>query len=385
MVLNLRSTLGGFGVEKLQEQLRVIEGDSRYSYYADVIRAFLSVDEEIVKDFQEDTRFMVAAAATCNPLADLSLPSKKLKNFAIVASLNPSISFKIVSALKEHEHPAISIFIAANSTADPEVKVFSALAYEQVNNIDENIIDSWYEHSLDMYDEAPSQSISEILQLLTLEILGFFSEGGDYPLWQMLEDSPIEPTDKLWKVCASLPRVPKEIYYKSPMAINILIARECAAGKSLSQELVAELVQDDCQLGSDFGQPDTWFITRSPRATIALVTKREDLLTRIIQEEVINIESRVGDDPSGIGLMFVLWRIAGNVNLKLVHIKLIHDFVIRNKPNFSDWGENWSLKEMIGGGAWVDSPLLMNPSLPNEYKNMFESVIIDLKKGQLGG
>ena len=81
--------------------------------------------------------------------------------------------------------------------------------------------------------------------------------------------------------------------------------------------------------------------------------------------------------------MFVLWRIAGNVNLKLVHIKLIHDFVIRNRAKFSDWGENWSLEEMIEGGAFVDLPLLTNPSLPNEYKNVFESVIIDLKKAQL--
>ena len=170
MVLDLRSTLGGFGVEKLQDQLNVIEGDSRYSYYADIIRAFLSQDAGIVREFQEDTRFMVAAAATCNPLADLSLLSIKLKNFAIVASLNPSINFKIFSALQEYEHPAISIFTAANSTAGPEAKVFSALAYEQVDVIDENIIDGWYEHSLDMYKEAPSQSISEILQLLTLEI-----------------------------------------------------------------------------------------------------------------------------------------------------------------------------------------------------------------------
>ena len=71
------STLGGFGIEKLQDQLNVIEGDSRYSYYADIIRAFLSQDAGIVKEFQEDTRFMVAAAATCNPLADLSLLSIK--------------------------------------------------------------------------------------------------------------------------------------------------------------------------------------------------------------------------------------------------------------------------------------------------------------------
>ena len=381
MVLDLRSTLGGFGIEKLQDQLNVIEGDSRYSYYADIIRAFLSQDAGIVKEFQEDTRFMVAAAATCNPLADLSLLSIKLKNFAIVASLNPSINFKIFSALQEHEHPAISTFTAANSTADPDTKVFSALAYEQVDVIDENIIDGWYEHSLDMYKEAPSQSISEILQLLTLEILGFYNEGGDFPLWQMLEDSALEPTDKLWKVFAELPRVPKEIYSKSSMAINILIARELAAEKSLPQELVEELVQDDCILGSDFSQ-DSWFISRSPRATIAFYAEREDLLTRIIQEEVKKIESAIQYEDGSMG---VLWRIAGNANLKLVHIKLIHDFVDRNRAKFSDWMFNYDLSSMIEGGAYVDAPLLENPSLPNEYKNVLESVIIDLKKGQPGG
>ena len=83
--------------------------------------------------------------------------------------------------------------------------------------------------------------------------------------------------------------------------------------------------------------------------------------------------------------MGVLWRIAGNANLKLVHIKLIHDFVDRNRAKFSDWMFNYDLSSMIEGGAYVDAPLLENPSLPNEYKNVLESVIIDLKKGQPGG
>jgi len=159
VTLDLRSTLSGFEVEKLREQLTVIDGDIRYTYFADVLRAFLSEDAGAVKEFQEDKRALVAAAASCNPLADLSLLSQKLKNFALVASLNPSVSFKIVSALQKHEHPAIPLFLAANSTVDPETKVFSALAYEQTSEIDGNIIDSWYEHSLDMYEESPSQSV----------------------------------------------------------------------------------------------------------------------------------------------------------------------------------------------------------------------------------
>ena len=378
MTLDLRSTLSGFEVEKLREQLTVIDGDIRYTYFADVLRAFLSEDAGAVKEFQEDKRALVAAAASCNPLADLSLLSQKLKNFALVASLNPSVSFKIVSALQKHEHPAIPLFLAANSTVDPETKVFSALAYEQTSEIDGNIIDSWYEHSLDMYEESPSQSASEILQLLTLEILGFYNEGGDFPFWQMLEDSEIEPTDKLWKAFAALPRVPKEIYSKSSMAINILIARELAAEKALSREAIEELVQDDCRLGEDLSD-DSWFISRSPRATAAFNIKSEDLITRIILEEIATIEST---DEYKDGAMGVLWRIAGNSNLKLAHIKLIHDFVLRSRPRFSQWMFNYDLSSMVEGGAYVDAPLLTNPSLPTEYQSVFENFIVELKKEQ---
>ena len=56
MTLDLRSNLYGFEVEKLRKQLSIIDGDDRYSYFADVLRAFLSVDAEAVKEFQEDKR-----------------------------------------------------------------------------------------------------------------------------------------------------------------------------------------------------------------------------------------------------------------------------------------------------------------------------------------
>lgn len=378
MTLDLRSNLYGFEVEKLRKQLSIIDGDDRYSYFADVLRAFLSEDAEAVKEFQEDKRALVAAAASCNAVADLSLLSKKLKNSALVACLNPSINFKIVSNLQRYEHPAIPIFLAANSTVDPETKVFSALAYDQTSEIDGNIIDSWYEHSLDMYEESPTQSISEIEQLLTLEILGFYNEGGDFPFWQMLEDSEIESTGKLWKAFAVLPRVPKEIYAETAIAINTLIARELAAEKALPKELIEELVQDDCRLGSEFSD-DSWFISRSPRASIAFNSKDQDLISRIIQEEIANLESNT---EYANGSMGVLWRIVGNVNLKTNHIKLIHDFVQRSRPKFSQWMFNYDLSSMIEGGAYVDAPLLRNPSLPRDYHSVFEAFIIDLKKEQ---
>jgi hypothetical protein len=378
VTIDLRSTLSGFEVEKLREQLTAIDGDIRYTYFADVLRAFLSGDAGVVKEFQEDKRSLVAAAASCNPLADLSLLSKKVKNYALVACLNPSINFKLVSALQKHEHPAIPIFLAANSTVDPETKVFSALAYEQTSEIDGNIIDSWYEHSLDVYEESPSQSISEILQLLALEILGFYNEGGDFPFWQMLEDSEIEPTEKLWKAFGALPRVPKEIYSESSMAVNILIARELAAEKTLPREMIEELVQDDCPLGSDLGD-DSWFISRSPRASIAFNSKDQDLLSRIIQEEIASLESKT---EYADGSMGVLWRIAGNSNLKLAHIQLIHDFVLRSKPRFSHWMFNYDLSSMLEGGAYVDAPLLGNSSLPTGYQSVFQNFIVELKKEQ---
>jgi hypothetical protein len=229
-----------------------------------------------------------------------------------------------------------------------------------------------------MYEESPSQSISEILQLLALEILGFYNEGGDFPFWQMLEDSEIEPTEKLWKAFGALPRVPKEIYSESSMAVNILIARELAAEKTLPREMIEELVQDDCPLGSDLGD-DSWFISRSPRASIAFNSKDQDLLSRIIQEEIASLESKT---EYADGSMGVLWRIAGNSNLKLAHIQLIHDFVLRSKPRFSHWMFNYDLSSMLEGGAYVDAPLLGNSSLPTGYQSVFQNFIVELKKEQ---
>lgn len=377
MTLDLRSNLYGFEIDKLREQLSIIDGDDRYSYFADVLRAFLSEDAEAVKEFQEDKRALVAAAATCNPIADLSLLSKKLKNLALVACLNPSINFKIVSNLQRYEHPAIPIFLAANSTVDPETKVFSALAYDQTSEIDGNIIDNWYEHSLDMYEESPTQSISEIEQLLTLEILGFYNEGGDFPFWQMLEDTELEPNDKIWKSLASLPRVPKEIYAESPIAVNIHVARELAAEKKIPKELLDGLVHDDCRLGEDINNSDSWFISRSPRASVAFSSSKAEILSEIIKEETALIESST---EYRHGSLAVLWRIAGNPNLKAAHIKLIQEFVSRNIARISDDMFNYDLLSMLEGGAFVDAPLLNNPSFPHEFLSEFESLIVEIGK-----
>jgi hypothetical protein len=132
--------------------------------------------------------------------------------------------------------------LSANPSADPELKVFSLLAHGQENDVDEDSIDSWFEYSLDNYGESPSQSIAEISQLLTLEMLGYFKEGGEFPFWQMLEDIDLEPHDELWKVLGALPRVPAQIYSETPVAINIHVARELAAEKSLSKDAIEELI-----------------------------------------------------------------------------------------------------------------------------------------------
>jgi hypothetical protein len=100
----------------------------------------------------------------------------------------------------------------------------------------------------------------------------------------MLEDIDLEPEDKIWKSFGALPRVPKEIYSENPVAINIHVARELAAEKALSKELFEELVKDDCQLGEDINNNDSWFISRSPRSSVAFGSTRSELLTRIIQE-----------------------------------------------------------------------------------------------------
>lgn len=377
MSLDLRTTLDGFDKSVLNEQLEKIANDERYSYYADVINAFTTTDTKVVSEFQLDARFLVAAAASCNPLADLEVLNKNLKKFALVAALNPSINQKILGNLQKYEHPALAVFLASNPAADPEAKVFSLLAYGQVGDVDEDSIDSWFEHSLDEYEESSAQSIAEISQLLTLEILGYFKEGGEFPFWQMLEDTDLEPKDKLWKVLGSLPRVPKEIYSESPIAINTHVAREIAAEKELSKDLLEELAQDDCRLGEDINNSDSWFISRSPRASVAFSAPRSELLSGIIQEETASIESA---SEYQHGSMAVLWRIAGNPNLKASHIKLLHEFVSKNIVRCSDEMFNYDLLSMLEGGAYVDAPLLNNPSFPPESVSNFEALIFEIGK-----
>ena len=377
MSLDLRTTLDGFDKSALHEQLEKIANDERYAYYADVINAFTTTDSKAVSEFQQDARFLVAAAASCNPLADLEVLNKNLKKFALVAALNPSINQKILGNLQKYEHPALAVFLASNPAADPEAKVFSLLAYGQVGDVDEDSIDSWFEHSLDEYEESSAQSIAEISQLLTLEILGFFKEGGEFPFWQMLEDTQLEPEDKLWKVLGALPRVPKEIYSESPIAINTHVARELAAEKSLSKDLYEQLVVDDCQLGEDINNSDSWFISRSPRASVAFSNSKGELLSQIIQEEIALIESATAYQD---GSMSVLWRIAGNPNLKATHIKLLQEFVSRNLVRCSDEMFNYDLLSMLEGGAYVDAPLLNNPSFPLESVSNFEALIVEIGK-----
>ena len=377
MSLDLRNTLDGFDKSALHEQLEKIANDERYAYYADVINAFTATDSKAVSEFQRDARFLVAAAASCNPLADLEVLNKNLKKFALVAALNPSINQKILGNLQKYEHPALAVFLASNPAADPEAKVFSLLAYGQVGDVDEDSIDSWFEHSLDEYEESSAQSIAEISQLLTLEILGFFKEGGEFPFWQMLEDTQLEPEDKLWKVLGALPRVPKEIYSESAIAINTHVARELAAEKSLSKDLYEQLVVDDCQLGEDINNSDSWFISRSPRASVAFSNSKGELLSQIIQEEIALIESATAYQD---GSMSVLWRIAGNPNLKATHIKLLQEFVSRNLVRCSDEMFNYDLLSMLEGGAYVDAPLLNNPSFPLESVSNFEALIVEIGK-----
>ena len=377
MSLDLRNTLDGFDKSALHEQLEKIANDERYAYYADVINAFTATDSKAVSEFQRDARFLVAAAASCNPLADLEVLNKNLKKFALVAALNPSINQKILGNLQKYEHPALAVFLASNPAADPEAKVFSLLAYGQVGDVDEDSIDSWFEHSLDEYEESSAQSIAEISQLLTLEILGFFKEGGEFPFWQMLEDTQLEPEDKLWKVLGALPRVPKEIYSESPIAINTHVARELAAEKSLSKDLYEQLVVDDCQLGEDINNSDSWFISRSPRASVAFSNSKGELLSQIIQEEIALIESATAYQD---GSMSVLWRIAGNPNLKAIHVKLLQEFVSRNLVRCSDEMFTYDLLSMLEGGAYVDAPLLNNPSFPLESVSNFEALIVEIGK-----
>jgi len=368
MALDLRTQLNGFSIETLRGHLAKIENDPTYSYYADVIRAFLSSDAKEVAKYQQDERPQVAIAACCNPLADLEFLKSNFKKFALVAALNPSINDTIATKIQKYEHCAIPVFIASNQKVEVELKVFSLLAYGHTEVTEEDISD-WYAECIDGYEESPSQALYEIAQLLCLETLGFFSEG-DMPYWQMLEDTDFEPEDKFWKVLGKLPRVPSIIYDGGAAAVNIHIARELAAEKALSKDLITELAQDDLRLAFD---SDSWFRSRSPRASVAFsIYTPSALLSQIIAEEVKKIESREEFEDNSLA---VLWRVAGNKSLKTSHIDQIYDFVSKNLNRFSDEMFDYEVLSLLQGGNYVDFPLLSNSAFPAEFKDKFEALI----------
>ena len=377
MALDLRTKLNGFSIETLGQHLAKIENDAAYSYYSDVIRAFLSTDAGEVAKYQQDERSQVAIAACCNPLADLEFINSNFKKFALVAALNPSLNNKIATKIQKYEHGAIPAFIASNEKAEVELKVFSLLANGQISEITGEDIDNWYAESLDSYEESPSQALSEISQLLCLETLGFFNEGGDgdMPFWQMLEETDFEPEDKFWKVLGKLPRVPSIIYDGGAAAVNSHIAREVAAEKALPKDLIAELAQDDLRLAFD---SDSWFISRSPRASVAFsIYTPPALLTQIIAEEVKMIESREEFEDDSLA---VLWRVAGNESLKTSHIDQIYDFVSKNLDRFSDDMFDYDVLSLLQGGNYVDAPLLSNSAFPPEFKEKFEALIKQIEE-----
>ena len=372
MALDLRTKLNGFSIETLRGHLVKIENDSAYSYYADVIRAFLSSDAKEVAKYQQDVRPQVAIAACCNPLADLEFLNSNFKKFALVAALNPSINDKIATKIQKYEHCAIPAFIASNQKVEVELKVFSLLAHGQITEVTGEDIDNWYAESLDSYEESSSKALSEISQLLCLESLGFFNEGGDgdMPFWQMLEEIDFEPEDKFWKVLGKLPRVPSMIYDGGAAAVNNHIAREVAAEKALSKDLITELSHDDTQLAFD---SDSWFISRSPRASVAFsIYTPSFLLSQIIAEEVEKIESSEEFEDDSLA---VLWRVAGNESLKTSHIDQIYDFVSKNLDRFSDEMFDYEVLSLLQGGNYVDAPLLSNSAFPAEFKDKFGALI----------
>jgi len=379
MAIDMRTQLNGFSVETLGQHLETIKNEPVYSYYADVIRAFLSKDSEAVAKYQQDERTQVAIAACCNPLTNLEYLSSNFKKFALVAALNPSINGQIATKIQKYNHCAIPAFVASNKNAEVELKVFSLLAHGQITTLTGEDIDNWYAESLDKYEESPSQALAEISQLLCLESLGFFNEGGggDMPFWQMLEDTDLEPQDKFWKLLGKLPRIPSEIYSEGEAAVNNHIAREIAAEKSLPKDLIEELAQDNCQLAFD---SDSWFISRSPRTSVAFsVYTPAPLLSKIIDEEVKMIESA---EKYVDGSLAVLWRVAGNESLKSAHINQIYEFVSKNISRSSDEMFYYDVVSMLQGGNYVDAPLLRNPAFPANMKEKFEELIKQLKGGK---
>jgi hypothetical protein len=80
--------------------------------------------------------------------------------------------------------------------------------------------------------------------------------------------------------------------------------------------------------------------------------------------------------------MAILWRIAGNPNLKATHIEMIEQFVSKNLARCSDENFNYDLASMLGGGAYVDAPLIDNPSLSLELKTRFELLVSEIEKAK---
>ena len=372
MTVDAHPKINGFGAEKLSEFLKIVENDHRFSYYADVIRAYLSTDSEAIANYQRDERTQVAIAACCNPKADLEFISTNFKKFALVATLNPSIHSKIAAKILKYEHGALPAFIAANEKAEDELKVFSALVHDQISQVTGEDVDSWFAESLDNYEESSNQSLAEILQLLCLESLGFFDKcgEGDYSFWQMLEDSEIEPKDKFWKALGNLPRIPAEIYNGGEVAVNNHISRELAAEKALPGELLTELSQDDTALNFD---SDNWFCSRSPRASVAFsIYTPSKLLSKIITDEIEKIQS---NSDYFDGSFDILWRVAGNESLNDSHLTQIYEFLMSNVARCSNQYFYYDVISMLQGGNYVDAPLMDNSVFPESFLSKFNDVI----------
>jgi|688.fasta_scaffold89876_2 hypothetical protein len=372
MTVDAHPKLNGFSAEKLSQFLKIVENDHRFSYYADVIRAYLSTDSEAIANYQRDERTQVAIAACCNPKADLEFISTNFKKFALVATLNPSIHSKIAAKILKYEHGALPAFIAANEKAEDELKVFSALVHDQISQVTGEDVDSWFAESLDNYEESSNQSLAEILQLLCLESLGFFDKcgEGDYSFWQMLEDSEIEPKDKFWKALGNLPRIPAEIYNGGEVAVNNHISRELAAEKALPGELLTELSQDDTALNFD---SDNWFCSRSPRASVAFsIYTPSKLLSKIITDEIEKIQS---NSDYFDGSFDILWRVAGNESLNDSHLTQIYEFLMSNVARCSNQYFYYDVISMLQGGNYVDAPLMENSAFPESFLSKFNNVI----------
>jgi hypothetical protein len=291
-------------------------------------------------------------------LADLKEFDLIYRKYALALSVNQSLSEDQRKKLIEYKHNFIPFSIALNSEISKSSK--STFLDSMIDKIDMNLIDDWFSESYDSMEVNTGESLTEILQLLSLELLGFFGEGGDFPFWQLLEDSDLDPTHTLWSELSRLPKIPKILFQESPFAINLHIARELAGEKAIPSELLYELAYDDCNLASvDNG--DLWFATRSPRASVASNKySPAELISQIIFEEITSIEkSDVYEDES----LSVLWRVVGNSSITEKHIELILDFVSRSLERCADSSYKYDVLSLLEGGKYVDLPLIENSNL----------------------